>query len=42
MTFLETANKRLGPKKSLVGWFKNILDNIAANPDIDVYKLLPT
>lgn len=40
MTVLHTAQKRL-KNKSLEDWFKETLDQIAANPKIDPYSLIP-
>jgi hypothetical protein len=40
MTIMHTAKKRL-PDNNLQEWLKKSLDAIAANPDIDVYSLLP-
>ncbi len=40
MTILQTAKKRL-KDQSLEDWFKDALDNIVVNPNIDPYCLLP-
>lgn len=40
MTIIHTAKKRL-PANSTQEWFKKLLDAIVANPDVDVYSLLP-
>jgi len=40
MTILHTAEKRLNGQ-SLKKWFKQLLDQIALNPNIDPYSLLP-
>lgn len=40
MTILQTAQKRLRDQ-TLSDWFKNALDSIVSNPDIDPHSLLP-
>lgn len=40
MTIIHTAKKRL-PADALQEWLKKSLDAMVANPDIDVYSLLP-
>jgi len=40
MTILHTAQKRL-KNKSIEDWFKEALDQIAANPNINPYSLIP-
>jgi len=40
MTILHTAQKRL-KNQTIEDWLKNALDKIVANPNIDLYSLLP-
>jgi len=40
MSILQTAKKRLG-NQTVAEWFKEALDKIASNPDIDPFSLLP-
>lgn len=40
MSILQTAKKRL-VNKTVTEWFKEVLDKIASNPDIDPFSLLP-
>lgn len=40
MTIIHTARKRL-PAENVAVWLKESLDALAANPDIDIYSLLP-
>ena len=40
MTILHTARKRL-PSGTIEEWFKNSLDQIAQNPSIETYSLIP-
>ena len=39
MSYLHTASKRIRGKP-LEEWFKEVLDKIAENPNIDCYELL--
>ena len=39
MSFLHTARKRI-KEKSIEKWFKEVLDEIAVNPDANCYKLI--
>lgn len=41
MTVLFTAKKRLPPDVALEDWFKGALDQIAQNPKLNIYDLLP-
>lgn len=40
MTILNTAQKRL-KEQPLESWFKQALDKIVLNPNVDLYSLLP-
>lgn len=41
MTVLFTAKKRLPPNVALEDWLKDALDQIAQNPQLNIYDLLP-
>jgi hypothetical protein len=41
MTTLHTVRLRLSNKEEILPWLKSVLDEIAKNPSLDIYKLLP-